>query len=311
MGFFRKIKVLNHTATMDRLPRRSCAPPRNDVLKILVLLLALLLFTLFCFQDSTYAKPLKFVQVSDVHFTTLSKSNGTRNLSESKDFLQKAVYRINRLKDIDFVVFTGDSINSPRQSQLELFAQEAQKLNRPWFIALGNHEISIRSGFNKAEYFRTIKKYNKYIKYDEKPYYIFNPDNQYVFIIADGVIDKQVTAGGYFDRPQLDWIEKIIRDNPSKKIIIFQHFPLIEPVKSLDHKVANAQEYLNMLHGYKNVFMLFSGHYHVDRVQTKDGIIFVSTSSLVQKPHEFRVVTINDDKGKFTADFNLIQVGEE
>ncbi len=278
----------------------------NFLIQLAVIITASLLF----FQNVSYADTLKFVHVSDVHFTTLSASNGKRDLSNSKYYLRKAVSSINNLKDVDFVIFTGDSINSPVPSELAKFCMEAKKINRPWYVALGNHEVTISGNFRKKEYFNILKKHNKFINNENKPYYVFNSDKKYIFIVADGVIEKHLTAGGYFDKPQLEWIEKIIKSNPRKKIIIFQHFPLIEPSQSHDHKVLNAEEYLNMLYKYKNVFMLASGHYHVDKVINKNGILFVNTSALVEKPHEFRIITINDNKNKPSVDFKLIKTGE-
>jgi len=277
-------------------------------LNIFVLLAVIITASFLFFQNATYADTLRFVQISDVHFTTLSQSHGKRDLSNSKYYLQKAISNINNLKDVDFVIFTGDSIDSPAPSELEKFALEAKKLKYPWYVALGNHEVTVSGNFKKTEYFNILKKHNKYIKNEGKPYYAFNQDKKYLFIAADGVIEKHLTAGGYFDKPQLNQIEKIIKNNPKKKIIIFQHFPLIEPSQSHDHKVLNAEEYLNMLYKYKNVFMIASGHYHVDKVTNKNGIIFVSTSSLVQTPHEFRIITINDNNNKYSADFNLISI---
>lgn len=250
-------------------------------------------------SESNQEQTLRFVQLTDVHTDVHSSNRGKRLLRHSRELLADAINRINCMKDIDFVIFTGDSINTPRESNLTAFSQEASRLNYPWFVVLGNHDVGVRSSFNKEKFYQILKRYNSN-QNNILPYYTFVPKKGYVVIVMDGVIDSRITAHGYFSKKELTWLEEQLKANKDSKVIIAQHFPLLEPIKSSDHYVLNKQEYLNILNKYSNVIAVISGHYHVGKITQVDNITHISTPALVQYPSAFRVITVTTDKNNYT-----------
>lgn len=240
---------------------------------------------------------LKIVQLSDVHYSVNGTNKGSRMRAYSGALLQDAVCQINNTPDVDLVVFSGDSIDTPDKNNLIAFAKIANGLKYPWYNALGNHEAGVCGGLTKEKYFQVLSSIN--LNYSTfaflKPYYVVTPKKDYKVIFLDGVIDSKISANGYFSTEQLAWLDEKLTRYADKKVIIVQHFPVVEPIKSPTHKILNDKEYLQVLDKHHNVVAVLSGHYHTPRVSKRNGVVHVSTSALVQYPNAFRVITIYDD----------------
>jgi len=251
---------------------------------------------------------LKFAQVSDVHLDTKGCDKGKRLYSSSKDLFIDAINQINNIKDLEFVIFTGDMINRANEADLNEFIKLANKINIPWYIALGNHDIAVRGKLNKERYIDAIKRGNINFKAD-LPYYSFSPKEGYLFIALDGVIDSRITANGYIDNRQLDWLDNTLKNNKNSKVIIFQHFPVVEPSTSKSHMLINAKKYQEILNKYSNVLMILSGHYHQTKIIKNNGIIHVSTPALVEYPNAFRIISIREKTDRIKIGFKTIETG--
>lgn len=238
-------------------------------------------------------KTLNFVQMTDVHLDLRGKNSGKRDLSSSVALLQDAVNQVNKMKDIDFVVFSGDEINIPSAKNLETFSKIASGLKCPWYVALGNHDVGVNSSFDKNEFYRVLQRYNKY-QHNILPYYSFMPKQGYLVLVMDGVIDSKITAHGYFPKEELNWMEKELKANQNLKVIIVQHYPLVEPISSRTHYVLNKQEYLDILDKYSNVVAVITGHYHAGKVSQVNNVVHISTPALVQYPNAFRLISLKD-----------------
>jgi len=240
---------------------------------------------------------LKIVQLTDVHYSSKGKNNGARMRAESGALLQDAVCQVNAIPDVDMVVFSGDSIDTPSKSDLISFAKIANSLKYPWYNALGNHEAGVLGGLSKQNYFQVLSSIN--LNYSTlsflKPYYVITPKKDYKVIFLDGVIDSKISANGYFPPEQLAWLDEKLTRYADKKVIIVQHFPVVEPVKSPTHKILNDQEYLKVLDKHHNVVAILAGHYHCPKVVKRNGVVHITTSALVQYPNAFRVITIYEE----------------
>ena len=65
--------------------------------------------TYFCLLSGVYAQDIRFVQVTDLKY---SASDNNKPIA---DFVQE----INAQRDVDFVVFAGNNIDSPNMKNLE------------------------------------------------------------------------------------------------------------------------------------------------------------------------------------------------
>lgn len=240
---------------------------------------------------------LKIVQLTDVHYSSKGTNKGPRMRAYSGVLLKDAVCQINAMPDVDMVVFSGDSIDTPDKKDLVGFAKIANNLKYPWYNALGNHEVGVGGGLSKEIYFQILSSIN--LNYSSlsflKPYYVITPKKDYKVIFMDGVIDTRVSANGYFSPEQLCWLDEKLTYYKDKKVIIVQHFPLVEPVKSENHKILNDKEYFSVLDKHNNVVAVLAGHYHCPKVLKRNGVMHIATPSLMQYPNAFNVITICEE----------------
>lgn len=250
----------------------------------------LILICLLLAQNA-FAKELKFVQISDSHFSKIKAEYTQREVEKSKSVLEKTVNDINCISDVDFVVFTGDNIDSANESDLIVFLKIANKLKYPYYVVIGNHEVFRSQKFDKKEYMRIVSKYSKNCR-TKSANYVFKK-NGFVFIVVDGA--KEIIPGpaGYYKKDTLVWFDKQLTKYKNDDVIVFQHFPILEPYYNRTHMTYNKQDYEAILKKHNNIIAIFSGHFHANGEVKKDGIYHASCPALVEAPHNYKIVEIS------------------
>lgn len=277
-----------------------------DKLSNIILVFLFVVITTWGIQVTNAASSagLTFAHVSDVHYA----SNGTNNLyrltKESPEILNDVISQINATPNVDFVMFTGDQINTPYEKELRSFVKEANTLKYPWYATLGNHDTCVGGYLTKELYNSILRENNKNFKFN-KMYYSFTPKAGYKVIVLDSIIDDRITANGYIDEAQLKWLDKQLKSAKDSTILIFTHVPVIEPFESPNHKLLNSDELLAILGKYKNPMGIFTGHYHTTKIVQKDNMLFVSTPALVSYPNAFRMINVTNQKKKVVFDITF------
>ncbi|MDR1167353.1 MAG: metallophosphoesterase [Heliobacteriaceae bacterium] len=246
--------------------------------------------SLICFvilQAAGSAGEIKFVQVTDVHYSSGNEYK--------EQVLKKTIADINKQSKISFVVFTGDNIDSPNPVYLKEFVKMANKLNVPYYAVIGNHDVFKNGGLSKEQYLE-IMRYNNIFYKPKKPNYVFKKD-RFVFIIVDGA--KEVIPGpaGYYREDTLKWLDKQLKKYKNNPVTIFQHYPLIEPKILKSHRTHQAEVYLDLLGKHNNVIAVISGHYHVNGENMQNGIYHISTPSLLNEPNSYKIITVVTTRG--------------
>lgn len=273
------------------------------------LLVKLFVFFLLSCSSVAYAEQLRFVQFTDVHLSSSGSDYYQRNLEQSVELLEKAINSVNSIPNINFIAFSGDNIDEPSDCDLETFCEITRKLNKAYYIGIGNHDV-FGMGFHKGLYFDTVRKYNKNQK-NKNGYYYFTPNKDFVVIFMDGVIQAVPTSHGCYTEEDLDWLDQVLTKNKNKKAIIIQHFPLVEPKENKSHRLRRIEDYFDVINKHNNVIMVASGHYHTDKVTLKDGIYHISTPAFVETPYSYRIIEINYNKKELFADTPKFEIKTE
>lgn len=254
--------------------------------RFLSLLFGLLFVAVCALTPKVFAENIKFVQVADVHLSAESEY--------SQKVLKSAVDDINKQQNISFVIFTGDNINNPTENNLRTFAKIANKLNVPYYVALGNHDVYKSRGMSKSRYFEILKEENLLFP-QKRPNYEFKK-NSFVFLIVDGA--KEVIPGsvGYYRQDTLKWLDEQLTKNEKKSVIIFQHFPVIYPEGSeselKSHKTYRVEDYKEVLDNHHNVLAVITGHFHMNGESMENGVYHISSPSILALPQAYKIIDI-------------------
>ena len=258
-----------------------------------ITLLFLLLF--FCLNPSI-ASEIKFIAVSDVHISyNKNVVNKETGLTQSIKNLQKAVHQINS-SDCDFVVFTGDVIDKTNKKNLALFAKIINKLKKPYYTTAGNNDVSQVSSLDKKEFFQLLNLYSR--NKTRRTPCVIKKSQGLVFIMMDGVNQFIPMPNGNYKEEELIWLNKQLKKYKNRKVVIIQHFPVVEPTPKESLKTHNADKYLELISKHKNVLAIISGHYHKENLQEVNGVYHISLPSLADSK-EYEEITIEKDKNNY------------
>lgn len=260
----------------------------------------LLLLVLMSLCSNIEATELNFAQVTDVHFSVsgIRQNSNSRDVSKSKQVLEWAVRSLNNKKP-EFVVFMGDNIDKSSENDLIEFLKIVKKLEMPYFLAFGNHDAHESGGIKKEDYWKIVKKYNKNNK-SKEGYYKFSPEKGFLCVVLDGAVPFSPTAHGIFSDTQLRWLDKTLKKNKNKKVMIFQHFPLVDPDENQTHTLLYKEKYEEIINRYDNIISISSGHFHKKNLIVDDrGIYHISTPALITPDYVYDFITIDYNKHLF------------
>lgn len=215
-----------------------------------------LLFIPFVFAAFA-AKPFRFALFSDTHISST-------NPQPSED-LRNAVNDVNALKDIDFVLVSGDVSNLGDTVSLKQARHMLEKLHIPYYVVPGNHDI--RWSDPQATNFTTIFRADKFTF----------THNGYRFI-GFTTAPPAKSENGLIQKEDIDWVKKVL-ENTEKKMPVFAvtHYPL------QTGDVDNWKNMTDVLKQY-NVIAVLGGHYHRNVLFNYDGIPgIISRSTLRAK----------------------------
>lgn len=284
--------------------RKAYKKERRESLfqKITNLFLTLLVASLISSQMCDAANNnLRFVHVSDSHFSSFEENTSYKFLKKSPELLEDTIFQINTSGPYDFVIFTGDLVNKPLKTELVKFLGIASKISCPWYVLNGNHDIAFEAPLSKQEFCRLVNSHNKHMHID-KNHYAFTPKKGFRVICLDSIIDSRLTSNGEISLEQLNWLKEELDDHKKDVIILSTHVPIEEPYSSSSHKMLNDVEVKKLLENYSNPIIVLQGHYHCTKACQRDNIIYVSTPSLVTYPNAFRVININSNKKRTLVD---------
>ncbi len=261
------------------------------------ILAGVMVYGLQCYS----ASDLKFVQISDVHFSTRNVNTSFKLTAESGKILDDVIDQVNNIPDVNFVMFSGDLIDKPFEKELQAVLPHVEALKYPWYVLFGNHDVCVGGYLTKSLYFDIISNHNENFNF-KKPYYSFVPRKGYKVIVLDTIIDTRITSNGNIYPEELKWLDEELEKSKKDIVLIFMHVPITEPFPSEGHRLLNAGAVQAIIEKYKNPIGVFQGHYHASRITQKGNVLYVNSPALVSYPNAFRVVTIKKERKKVVFD---------
>lgn len=243
---------------------------------------------LFLFMGmSVNAAQLRFAQVSDVNYG--------ENNEFTKQLLDWNIRSIN-LKKPQFTVFLGNNIEKSREENIEGFLDKVKELKKPYYVVVGNKDSYKISGIERSEFWSIVNKNSKYNK-SKKSYYTFSPNSDFLCVVMDGAVPFSHSAHGIYNEEQVKWLDNILTKNKNKKVIIFQHFPIVEPAEKYDLRTLYKDKYEEVLKKHNNIVMISSGHYNTAKTYIDEkGVYHISTPALNKSDYVYDIVTIDYKK---------------
>ena len=239
--------------------------------------LGLILIT-FLTTLSVYSADMRFIQVDSALFNS-------KNIKSFENLINK----INSEKNVKFVIFTGNNINSPNKNELKIFLKKANKLNAPYYIVLGQKDVNLKKNLGKTEYIKTVRKSNHTHFFIKSPNYIFNK-NDIIFMVADGSKEVIPSSIGYYKEDVMLWLDENLEKYQNKNVIIIQHYPIIPPIQKETHYTYKADEYLQLLSKHKNVKAIIAGHFNTNSEILANGVLHITT----QNAPKYRIIDLLD-----------------
>lgn len=254
-------------------------------MKKFVLYLCLLISACIFFAQSVNAKNIKFAQVTDVLYRGSSAQ------------LDKIISDINKTSDIDFVVFTGNNIGKPKENNLKNFMNDVKHLNKPYYIVLGNKDISKTHDMDKKTYMKLVRKVNRL--HPSETNYVFKK-NDVIFIVADGSKELIPSVNGFYNHDTIAWVDKQLTKYAKNKVVILQHFPLANKPNNEFYYTYNILEYMQMLSRHNNVIAVVTGHYNKNDEVMYNGVYHITTPNASQGYYKIIDIEADNNYGVYT-----------
>ena len=243
--------------------------------KFLSLCLTFLFSTIYVF-----ASDIKFVQIDNLKYNPMAE--------ESVSNFTNTIDEINKLKDIDFVIFSGNNIAKSDEQYLEEFLKKANKLHSPYYVALGHKDLNKKKGLSKNAYMRIVR--NKTHKNINNSSYVFNKKGV-TFIVADGAKEFIATPFGYYRDSVINYVDRELRKHSKSNAVILQHFPIYPPDSSEKYRTYNVENYIKILGDHTNLKAVISG-FGINSENEINGIKHITTADYPK----YRIIEIIDCK---------------
>jgi len=250
------------------------------------------------FAEAVEVPRFNFAHVTDLHLDVRGESTWQFREKSVPLFID-ALRQLSRLPKLNFVVFGGDQIHygANDKESLDVFQKWMAHLNMPYYILLGNTEVSPVGGSSKLGREDYLKIWSGKGLKPGKSSWAFDPVRGVRVIGLDVTVDGK--PYGDVGPDSLKWLEAELKANKSKKLIMLFTHQLLMPTTPMDSSpewslwmVRNHEKVRSMLEKYPNVRLVVSGHHHASRVITTGKITYVSDPAIVTYPCSFRSFTV-------------------
>lgn len=250
------------------------------------------------FAEAVDVPSFNFAHITDLHLDVNGESNWQYREKSIPLFID-ALRQLQRLPKLNFVVFGGDQIHyGPNDKEsLDVFQKWTAHLNMPYYVLLGNTEVSPVAGVSKLNKEDFIRAWTSRGLRPGHTSWAFEPVKNVRVIGFDVTVEgKPYGEAGLLE---LKWLEGELKENKSKKLIILFTHQLLMPASPRDKSpewsfwmVKNHARVTEIIGRYPNVRLVVSGHHHASKVETAGKITYVSDPAVVTYPCSFRSFSV-------------------
>lgn len=222
---------------------------------------------------SLKSQNFRFAIIADTHI------GGT---TASED-LQNTIDDINKIPEIEFVIFAGDITEFGSESELVEAKSIIDKLTKPWYIVSGNHDSKWSESGNND--FKRIFGYE-----------CFQFEKYGIIFIGTSSGPVMRMAEGQVPREQILFLESTLKNiaDINKPIIFVNHYPL-------DKSLANWYQIIDLLKT-GNIQLSILGHGHSNKIYDFEGIAGVMCRSNLRNKNTvggYNIVSVKNGKISF------------
>ena len=171
---------------------------------------------------------MKFLHLSDIHFlreypkAEKGYNSIFNNMTSPLIQIRKSLEQID-LSKIDFVIITGDLVESGTYEDYVILKSELEKLlgNTPYILTLGNHD-------NKEAFYK-----GWFNKECNDPYNTVNEIGELRIISFDN--SQYKNSDGFISEEQYEWLENQLKGSTKKDTILMLHHHLIKDQFTTTH----------------------------------------------------------------------------
>ena len=253
------------------------------------------------FAEAVDVPKFNFAHITDLHLDVRGDSTWQYREKSIPLFID-ALRQLSRLPKLNFVVFGGDQIHygANDKESLDVFQKWTAHLNMPYYILLGNTEVSPISGVSKLGREEYLKAWSGKGLKPGKSSWAFDAVKGVRVIGFDVTLDGK--PHGEASAESLTWLENELQENKSKRLIIVFTHQLLMSTTPKDNgpawavwMVRNNDKVRGILEKYANVRLVVSGHHHVSKVTTEGRITYVSDPAIVTYPCSFRSFAVTKE----------------
>ncbi len=253
----------------------------------------------------------KFAVIADPHLSVSSPhspANGVKMFKNSTQLLQATVKAINQAGDINFVMVLGDLTKDAEPWNVDRFKEIMDELNMPWYVILGNHDISPvdtqatgrATGVTRATMIWTFQGHGFN---GTQPHWSLDPLPG-IHLIG---LDTTITGdwGGRITHQGLNFLQQDLTRHADKLTFVILHHQLQSYTEAertgknnFDKFVLyNADAVKAILTKHPQVIMTLSGHRHLStRYIKEDHITYFTMPSTVTWPMRYTVFTVESEQ---------------
>ncbi len=244
---------------------------------------------------------LHFAQISDVHISPLGDQFDMLS-GRSAGFLADIVCELNRIDDLDFVLFSGDLLVTAQQQEFDRFLEAVSPLEKPYYVIPGNHDYApanSNDGLTRLEFMRYVNP-----QFESLSTVPGSQLGHWSLTVKPGIqligldSNRDEDWGGVITALQMTWLKNELAAHAGKLIVLAVHHPL-HALAPIDHHpewsnfvLENGPELLALLDSQPQVKVVLTGHHHLTKADRLGRRIHLACPSLAIYPCAYRTVRL-------------------